>query len=513
MDQLINEDKYLLSNHLGLNECESTLYGLIDIELDPQTRKKVADCRAYLDAKLISLNEPIYGINTGFGSLCKVMIPASELAQLQENLVMSHAAGVGDYAPVEVIKLMMLHKIKSLSLGHSAVTEELLDRLILFFNEGFVPVVHEQGSLGASGDLVPLAEMSLSLIGLGNLYSTQHEAQISAVEAHEYLNIKPLKLKSKEGLALLNGTQYMTGYATYTLLELQQLMGWAITISTLSLEAFHAKTEPFHPAIHKARGLSGQQEIASAILDLLEGSPLRATKLQQVQDPYSFRCIPQVLGASLDSIDYVSSVIIQEMNAATDNPLIFPEEDLILSGGNFHGQPIALVLDQLAIAIAEIGNISERRTYQHLHGLRGLPEFLIHNNGLNSGLMIPQYVAASLVSQNKQYCTPSSVDNVTSCNGQEDHVSMGANAAIKAHKVLENVKTILAIELLTVNQAMALRNEDTSAILQQVLDSYRTILPTPFITNDHAQVMHEIIDLTKTFINNEDSPVSLSFSA
>jgi len=513
MDTDHTEDKYLLSAPLGLEECEQLLYGLIELEIDAESRKIVQHCRNYLDKKLENLEGAIYGINTGFGSLCKVQIPAADLAQLQENLVMSHAAGVGDYAPTEVVRLMMLHKIKSLSLGHSGVTEELLDRLVLFFNEGFIPVVHEQGSLGASGDLVPLAEMSLPLLGLGNMYSSQHEAQFSAVEAHEYLGIKPLKLKSKEGLALLNGTQFMTGYATHTLLELQQLMGWAITISALSLEAFQAKVEPFHPAIHKARGLNGQQEIAASILELLEGSPLLTSSLQQVQDPYSFRCIPQVLGASLDSIDYVSSVIIQEMNAATDNPLIFPDEDLILSGGNFHGQPLALVLDQLAIAIAEIGNISERRTYQHLHGLRGLPEFLIQNNGLNSGLMIPQYVAASLVSQNKQYCTPASVDNVTSCNGQEDHVSMGANAAIKAHKVLENVKTILAIELLTVNQAMALRNADTSAILQQVLDFYRTVLPTPYITHDNAQIMHEVIELTKTFLHSEDSPVSLSFSA
>ncbi|MEX1188105.1 MAG: histidine ammonia-lyase, partial [Bacteroidia bacterium] len=392
-------------------------------------------------------------------------------------------------------RLMILLKIKSLSLGFSGVRLELVERLVLLFNERITPVVFQQGSLGASGDLAPLAHMSLPLIGKGHVWV--NGIKRTSEEALEILNIEPLTLQSKEGLALVNGTQFMNAYGISLCLEAHRLIHWATAISAISLEGFDGRIEPFLPQLHKVRNHEGQQKIAADVLSLLEGSEIAYQEKKHVQDPYSFRCIPQVLGATYDVVSHVSSVFTKELNAVTDNPTIFPDDDLIISGGNFHGQPLAMALDYLCIALHEVGSISERRTYQLISGRRSLPAFLIAKPGLNSGLMIPQYTAASIVSQNKQLCTPASADTIDSSNGQEDHVSMGANAATKAWRVKENLETILAIELLNASQAINLRKSGkTSPKLQSILDAYRTVVP--FIEND--RYLSPEIEKTKNFI-------------
>ena len=446
------------------------------IALSEEAKKSIRDCRDYLDKKMASNKEAIYGINTGFGSLCNVVIPESDLEKLQRNLVMSHACGTGDEVPQQVVKLMLLLKIKALALGKSAVQLETVERLIDFFNNDIIPVVYQQGSLGASGDLAPLAHMSLPLLGLGEVYYKNKKQYADAVLKE--LNLKPLQLKSKEGLALLNGTQFMSAYGVWCILQAQKLSIAADVIATMSIDAFDCRIDPFKEHLHTIRPHAGQIKTASNILTLLNGSELMKRKKEQVQDPYSFRCVPQVHGASKDTFEYVSAVFMTEINSVTDNPTVFPEEDEILSGGNFHGQPLALALDFLAIALAELGSISERRTYQLIAGLRGLPSFLVAKPGLNSGFMIPQYTAASIVSQNKQLCSPASVDSIVSSNGQEDHVSMGANAATKCYKVVENVQRLLAIELLNASQALEFRRpEKSSAKLEQIIAGYRKKVP------------------------------------
>jgi histidine ammonia-lyase len=376
---------------------------------------------------------------------------------------------------------MLLLKIQSLSYGKSAVQLVTVERLIDFYNHDILPVVYTQGSLGASGDLSPLAHLCLPLIGLGEVYYKNEKE--SAAEVLQALNLSPIELESKEGLALLNGTQFMSAYGTWCLLHAKKLNLVADYCGAISLEAFDGRIEPFKPHLHTIRPHAGQIETASNMRQLLEGSELINRKKEHVQDPYSFRCIPQVHGASKDAIAYAKQTFLIEINAVTDNPTVFPEEDEILSGGNFHGQPLAIALDILCIALSELGNISERRTYQLISGLRKLPAFLVANPGLNSGFMIPQYTAASIVSQNKQYCSPASVDSIVSSNGQEDHVSMGANAAVKCAKVVENLYTILGIELLNGLQALDFRKPAlSSSIIEKIRTSYRSEIA--FIDDD-----------------------------
>ncbi|MDK2910279.1 MAG: histidine ammonia-lyase [Bacteroidales bacterium] len=457
------------------------------LELSEESRQNIMRGRDYLDQKLASHEEPVYGINTGFGSLCNVQISREQLTDLQRNLVMSHACGLGPEVPQEIVKLMLLLKIQSLSYGHSGVQPETVDLLIALYNNDILPVVYEQGSLGASGDLAPLAHLSLPLLGLGEV--NYQGRRIPAAEALRHAGLSPVELMSKEGLALLNGTQFMSAYGVYCLLRTFRLSILSDVIGALSLDAFDGRIEPFHPRLHEIRNHKGQIRTAERIRKLLEGSELINRPKAHVQDPYSFRCIPQVHGASKDSINYVAYVFSCEMNAVTDNPTIFPEEDMIISGGNFHGQPLALALDNLAIALAELGNISERRTYQLISGKRGLPPFLVAHPGLNSGFMIPQYTAASIVSQNKQLCTPASVDSIESSQGQEDHVSMGANAATKALKVVNNLERILAIELINAAQALEFRRPArTSPFLENFVRQYREVVP--FIENDEVMYPH-----------------------
>jgi len=487
-----------------------TIYNIFDtnkkLKLSEESINKVVSCKAYLDAKLADNKKPMYGINTGFGSLYNVKISDKDLTQLQENLVMSHACGTGDRVPESIVKVMLLLKIQSLSYGHSGVQLETINRLIDFFNNDIFPFVFTQGSLGASGDLAPLAHLALPLLGKGNVVHNKKEYSANAILKE--FNWKPIKLQAKEGLALLNGTQFMSAYGVYLLLLSHKTSYLADIIASISLDAFDGRIDPFHDLVHAVRPHPGQRKVARRFNELLEGSELIVRAKEHVQDPYSFRCIPQVHGATKDTLDFVEKVVLTEINSVTDNPNIFPEEDLIISGGNFHGQPLALAIDYLKIAMAEIGNISERRVFQLVSGLRGLPAFLVNNPGLNSGFMIPQYTAASIVSANKQMATPASTDSIVSSNGQEDHVSMGANAATQAYTLIRNVERILAIELMNASQAIEFRRPlKTSPLLESFLEHYRKVVP--FVKVD--KVLHDDIESSIQFLKDVDIEVEELF--
>ena len=487
---------YICSSILDLKEIKNILECNKRLALSEEAIANIEKARKYLDGKMKENNSPIYGINTGFGSLCNVKISSENLTELQENLVKSHACGTGDTVSNEIVKIMLLLKVQSLSYGHSGVALETVNRLIDFFNEDIIPVVYSQGSLGASGDLAPLAHLALPLIGLGEVHF-DGKVQGSS-EVLKKFGWEPIKLQSKEGLALLNGTQFMSAHGIYALMESYRLSYWADVIGALSVDAFDCNTSPFDELVHLVRPHRGQIKTAERIRKILQGSRIAEQTKQNVQDPYSFRCIPQVHGATKDTIDFVHKCFKTEINSVTDNPNIFVNADKIISGGNFHGQPLALGLDYLAIAMSELGNISERRVYQLVSGLRG-PAFLVDAPGLNSGFMIPQYTAASIVSQNKQLCTPASVDSIVSSNGQEDHVSMGANAATKMIRILDNVSTVLAIELFNASQALFYReSKQTSPILQQLVKDFRE--EVPLVKQD--VVMAPLIQKSKKFMEN-----------
>jgi histidine ammonia-lyase len=480
---------------ITLSDIDHILHGHSKITLSEDAKLKIIRCREYLDQKIASSSAPVYGINTGFGSLYNKHIPKEDLEKLQTNLVKSHACGTGPEVPREIVLLMLFLKVQSLSYGYSGVQLQTVQRLIDMFNERVVPKIYEMGSLGASGDLVPLAHLSLPLIGLGEVHYLGKS--YSGDEVLRILNWQPIHFKSKEGLALLNGTQFMSAYGTWCLIHAQRIAKLANIIGALSLDAFDGRIEPFDELVHQIRPQKGQASVAKAIQKHLAGSTILTQVKKHVQDPYSFRCIPQVHGASADSIDYINSVILAEINGVTDNPNIFPDDDKIISAGNFHGQPLALALDFLAIALSELGSISERRTYQLISGVRDLPNYLIANPGINSGLMMPQYTAASLVSQNKQLCTPASVDSIVSSNGQEDHVSMGANAATKAYRVVNNLYSILAIELITASQALHFRRPlKTSPFLEEMVNNFR--VQVPFIETD--RLLHDDIINAERFL-------------
>ena len=458
---------------------------------------RIAHNRAYLD-NVLKGGGTYYGINTGFGSLCNVRIKDDELALLQENLVCSHACGMGDEVPEEIVRLMLLLKVHGLSQGYSGVRTEIVQRLADFYDHRIHPVVYELGSLGASGDLAPLAHLCLPLFGKGMVH--YKGTKMPAAEALQQAGLQPITLAAKEGLALLNGTQFMSAYSTWSLIAAKRLLVWADVIGALSADAFMAKDEPFKSPIHRVRPHKGQVATAARILKLLNGSGIQQLYKEQVQDPYSFRCMPQVHGATKDVVDTVTNVVETEINSVTDNPIVFHDEDAIMSGGNFHGQPLALHADFLAIAMAELANISERRTYLLVSGQRGLPPFLAPDAGLNSGFMIAQYTAAAIVSQNKQYCTPASVDSIVSSNGQEDHVSMGANAATKLRRVVHNVQRVLGIELLTAAQALEFRRPHTSSpALEEVWSALRK--HASFMAHD--EVLHDKLIAAERFLDND----------
>jgi histidine ammonia-lyase len=462
---------------------------LVSITFDAHER--ILACRDYLNQKQTNTDALFYGINTGFGFLQNVKIDDSQIEQLQYNLLVSHACGMGEEVPAEIVKLMLMLKIKSLSYGYSGVQIATVIRLMDMYNHQILPIIYTQGSLGASGDLSPLSHLSLPLLGLGEVRFEGKKMDSSAVLKH--MNWQPIALQSKEGLALINGTQFMSAYGMYCLKKAEHLLDMADLIAALSFDAFHCVIEPFNECIHAIRPHQGQITVAANMRKYLAGSTISAAHKAQVQDPYSFRCIPQVHGASRGAFAHVLAIFMQEINAVTDNPNVFPDEDLIVSGGNFHGQPLAMALDYLAIAMSEIASIAERRTYQLISGQRNLPLFLVNNPGLHSGFMIPQYTAAGIVSENKQLCTPASVDSISSSNNQEDHVSMGANAATKCLRVIENVEKVLAIELMSAAQALEFRRpEKSSPCIEQMVKAYR--LKVAF--NEVDRVLH--VDMMKS---------------
>ena len=489
---------YNSTKHISLERLKEIIDGKYTLALSDEAVDAIVKCRKYLDSKMEDINRPLYGITTGFGSLCNVTIPSDELSQLQYNLVVSHACGAGPTVRPKIVKLMLFLKAQSLSYGHSGAQLKTVQRLIDMFNEDILPVVYQQGSLGASGDLAPLAHLSLPLLGLGEVLYQGKIRQASEVWAEK--GWEPIVLQSKEGLALLNGTQFMSAHAVWSLLKSMRLSRWADLIGAMSLDAYDGRIEPFLPLTHHRRPHKGQILTGERFCEILKGSELINRPKEHVQDPYSFRCIPQVHGAVKDNILYVKSVIENEINSATDNPNIFPDEDMVISAGNFHGEPIAIPMDALSIAMSELASISERRTYQLIHGLRGLPKYLVANPGLNSGFMIPQYTAASIVSQNKGLCWPASCDSIPSSQGQEDHVSMGSNSATKLVRIVDNVETVLAIELFNAAQALEFRRPARSSEpVERVFNDFRKVVP--FLDND--SYMHPYIESAIQFIRQE----------
>ena len=492
----------ITADHLTIERIGEIVYGGEKIELSEDAKHRIRRCRTYLDKKISGNNAPIYGVTTGFGSLCNVSIGKDQLSQLQINLIKSHACGTGERVPNDIVKLMLLLKIQSLSYGYSGVKLDTVQRLVQFFNNDIYPVVYKQGSLGASGDLVPLAHLCLPLLGLGEV-----EWQGRIVSGEELLRRKrwkPIQLASKEGLALLNGTQNMSAFAVWSLLRARKLSDWADVIAAMSLDAFDGLIEPFNHTVHTVRPHQGQIETADRMRKLLQGSQILANVKAHVQDPYSFRCVPQVHGSVKDTLRYVHSVMDIEVNSVTDNPTVCPDDDLVVSAGNFHGEPIALPIDFLSIAMSELANISERRIYRLVSGSRGLPSFLVANPGVNSGFMITQYTAASVVSLNKSLAMPSSVDSIPSCQDQEDHVSMGANAAIKLYKVILNTERVLAIELFNAAQALDFRLPlKSSPVICELHEQFRR--QVPFILND--DLMYPYIDRAIEFLRTHKPPI------
>ncbi len=490
---------YITNQFLNLDSIKNIIHNNLELRLSDEAKQKIKSCRNYLDSKTENSDKPIYGVTTGFGALHNHSISQDELTALQENLVKSHACGTGNEVSPQIVKLMLLLKAHALSFGHSGVQVETVERILDFYNNNVLPIVYEQGSLGASGDLSPLAHLFLPLLGLGDV---RYEGKkYHASEILKKFNWQAINLKSKEGLALLNGTQFMSSHGVLCILKAHKLSKLADIIAAISLDAFDGRIEPYMDALHQIRPHGGQIETAKFFRKILEDSELIKQEKKHVQDPYSFRCVPQVHGASKDTLRYVTSVVLTEINSVTDNPTVFPDEDVVVSGGNFHGQPLALVYDFLSIAMAELGNISERRVYRLISGERNLPAFLVKNPGLNSGFMIPQYAAASIVSQNKQLCTPASVDSISSSNEQEDHVSMGANAATKLLRVVDNLERILAIELLNAAQAIEFRKpKKTSAFLQDFLNKFRNHVN--FMEND--DVMYDYIHKSVDFLQKVD---------
>ena len=483
---------------LTLAKIQEIIDNKMTLALSDEAKRRIEKCRAYLNHKMESQKEPIYGVTTGFGSLCNISISKEQLSQLQKNLVMSHACGVGDEVPAEVVRLMLLLKAQNFCFGYSGAQLQTVQRLIDCYNDDVLPVVYQQGSLGASGDLCPLANLMLpAILGMGDVY--WHGRRCDAQEVYQAKGWQPIELQSKEGLALLNGTQFMSSYAVWSLLKAQRLSKQADMVLSLSLDAFDGRIEPFYEALHLVRPHQGQLETAAAVRCWLDGSELIKRHKEHVQDPYSFRCAPQVHGAAKDTIRYVASVVETEINSTTDNPIVLPDEDMVISGGHFHGEPLAMVLDFLAIAVAELGAISERRTYQLIDAKRGLPSFLVAKPGLNSGFMIPQYAAAAIASQSKQLCTPCSVDSIPSSQNQEDLVSMGGNAATKTYRVCENTERILAIELFNAAQALDFRHQEglkSSPAIEKMVAAYRQ--KVNFVDID--QIMYKHIHASVSFL-------------
>ena len=485
------------SSQLTYDLIEKILKDKTKLILSEEGRARISHCREFLDKKTDENTVPIYGVTTGFGSLCNKHISKEDLSTLQENLVKSHSCSVGTPVDSVIVKLMLLLKAHALTMGFSGVQVQTVERIIDFYNNDALPVVYDRGSLGASGDLAPLANLFLPLIGEGEM--VLEGIKYKSSDVLNRFGWKPIKLQSKEGLALLNGTQFMSANGIKALIDGWHLVNCFDLFGAMSLEAFDGRIEPFWDCIQQVRPHPGQIETGKVFRELLEGSEIIKREKEHVQDPYSFRCIPQVHGAVKDAMHHVTEILHIEINSVTDNPTVFPDEDLVVSGGNFHGEPLALAFDYMGVALHELGNISERRTAQLILGLRGLPEFLVAKPGLNSGFMIPQYAAASMVSQNKMYAWPASCDSIVSSNGQEDLVSMGANAGTKLHKIVNNLKYIAAIELMNAAQGIDFRHPlKSSPYIEKVMKDYRKHLP--FVEDD--VVMADYIAKTMEFLEN-----------
>ncbi|MDE6637079.1 MAG: histidine ammonia-lyase [Muribaculaceae bacterium] len=487
------------SSMLTYDLIEKILKDNAKLTLSEEAIEKIQHCRDFLDTKTDENTVPIYGVTTGFGSLCNRHIAPSDLVTLQENLIKSHSCSVGTPVDKTIVKLMLLLKAHALSMGFSGVQVETVQRILDFYNNDVLPIVYDRGSLGASGDLAPLANLFLPLIGEG--YVVVDGKVTRGRDALDRFGWKPIKLKSKEGLALLNGTQFMSANGIKALIDGWHLVNCFDLFGAMSLEAFDGRIEPFWECIQRVRPHQGQIETGEVFRKILAGSEIIAREKVHVQDPYSFRCIPQVHGAVKDAMRHVTEVLHIEINSVTDNPTVFPDEDLVVSGGNFHGEPLALVFDYMGVALHELGNISERRVAQLIFGNRGLPEFLVAKPGLNSGFMIPQYAAASMVSQNKMYAWPASCDSIVSSNGQEDLVSMGANAATKLHKIVSNLQYIAGIELMNAAQGIDFRRPlKSSPIIEKIMHDYRESVP--FVEDD--VVMEDYIAKTMEFLEHYD---------
>ncbi len=443
---------------LSLKELQSVLLGReVKLRLSTEVVERVKKNRDHLES-LIAEGKIIYGVTTGFGRLSEVLIPKEDVKALQRNLLLSHSCGVGEPLPESISKLAMLLRINTLAKGFSGVRYELLERMVDMFNGGIVPIIPEKGSVGASGDLAPLAHMGLAVIGEGDVFFKGKK--VKASEAFKEVGLSPyFELEAKEGIAIINGTPVMTAIGVDAFLRGKKLLKVADIAAAMSLEAMEGVPYAFDPRLQDIRGFEGQKVVASNVLRLIEGSDIvYKNEHMRVQDAYSLRCVPQVHGAVRDTLKHVGSVLEVEVNAVTDNPVFFEDEPNIISGGNFHGEPLGMVMDFLSIALSELGNISERRVARLVDSnLSGLPSFLVMKSGLNSGMMIPQYVAAALVSENKTLCMPAVVDSIPTSANQEDHVSMGTVAARKARSVSINVSYILAIELMVSSQGLEFR--------------------------------------------------------
>jgi len=492
-------DHFIIDNQwVSLEKLDEILASNAQIAISEDAKAAIVKCRAYLDEKVAKSDRLIYGVNTGFGSLCDTAISSEDLEQLQRNLVLSHACGMGERVPEEIVRRLLILKVMGLSHGASGVQLETVERLIFFYNNHIHPVVFQQGSLGASGDLAPLAHLVLPILGEGTVLFEGKE--YTSKEINERFGLQPIALRSKEGLALLNGTQFMSGYASYAISHARKLWKQFNEVAAISLDGYDGRKEPFGVQVNEIRNQVGQIKTAEIFRNLLAGSELANREKAHVQDPYSFRCIPQVHGASYDTIEHCATIVEREINAVTDNPTVFPDDDIVVSAGNFHGQPLALAMDFLAIALAEMGSISERRIYKSISGTRNLPAFLVAKPGLNSGFMITQYTCASIVSQNKQLCTPASIDTIDSSNGQEDHVSMGANAATKLFRVIDNCYSIQGIELLHACQSLEFRRPATSGKRQEeIFANFRK--KVPFVKEDGY--MHPLMQSSKEFVKSE----------
>ncbi|ACV26945.1 histidine ammonia-lyase [Kangiella koreensis] len=464
----------LTPGELSLSDCRKIYQESVSVKLE-ESFYPVIDRAAQTVADVIKNDETVYGINTGFGLLASTRIPKEKLELLQESLVLSHAAGIGELLPDNVVRLLMVLKLSSLAQGHSGVRRETVDALVSLVNHEVYPCIPEKGSVGASGDLAPLAHMSCTLIGVGEV---RHQGKIiSAVEGLKIAGLKPLTLGAKEGLALLNGTQCSTALALAGLFGAENNFAAAIVAGGLSVDAVMGSVAPFDARIHEVRGHKGQQQVALSLLNLIKGSEINESHedCEKVQDPYSLRCQPQVMGAALDHMRFAASVLLTEANAVSDNPLVFPEEGDIISGGNFHAEPVAITSDLLAIVISEIGAIVERRIALMLDKhLSGLPAFLVQDGGVNSGFMIAQVTAAALASENKTLAHPASVDSLPTSANQEDHVSMATFAARRLRDMNFNTAGVIAVELLSAAQGIDFRAPlKTSPRLKKAYDLVR----------------------------------------